>query len=134
MNKLIQSNLSVITIISILILSPVFPSAIELLRLELDYTRQQFLLEFWRIVSAHFVHASWAHASINIANILLLKIVFWEWLSWKRWASLLLFSASFISIGLYLYSPLSSYLGFSGIFLVGSDWDYAFCGPGTFGY
>ncbi|MEO0443029.1 MAG: rhombosortase, partial [Pseudomonadota bacterium] len=92
------------------------PFVIDTLGLRVDYSRSQFFSEPWRIVSGHLVHASWPHLLMNLANIVLLRLVFPQWLPATLWLSFIIFSAVFISLGLWVMSSLSSYVGFSGIF------------------
>lgn len=80
------------------------------------YSLEQLSTEAWRLLSGHFIHASWPHLLINLLNLILLRFVFREWLATKTFALFLVFNALFISIGLWITSQLTSYVGFSGIF------------------
>ncbi|MGH1486769.1 MAG: rhombosortase [Cellvibrionaceae bacterium] len=118
LSNLYKKNKSLLLLLLILLLlyfSPSLPTS-ELLSLKLSNSFIDFLQQFWRIFTGHLVHASWQHLALNIINLILLRLVFTQWTSDKRFIVFLLFSATFISIGLWLTSSLSYYLGFSGIF------------------
>ena len=105
----------IVFIILLLLLAPV-PLIIEWCGLRLDYSFSQLLREPWRIISGHLVHGSWSHLLVNLINIILLRLVFHEWLPSKKWLGFIIFSAVFISLGLWLGSELTHYVGFSGVF------------------
>ena len=105
----------IIFMVLLLVLAPV-PLMIEWFNLRLDYSFAQLLREPWRIISGHLIHGSWSHLLINLINIVLLRLVFREWLPVKKWLGFIVFSAVFISLGLWLASTLQTYVGFSGIF------------------
>jgi rhomboid family GlyGly-CTERM serine protease len=88
----------------------------QALALKPSYDIQQFFLEFWRLITGHLIHASWAHLGANLVNLLLCRLVFREWLSPKQFIGFVFFSALFISISLWFTSNLQSYVGFSGVF------------------
>ena len=105
----------IVFILLLMILAPI-PIIIDTLNLQLDYSLTQLMQEPWRIISSHLIHGSWPHLLINVANIILLRLIFREWLPTKLWLSFIIFSATFISIGLWLTSTLKDYVGFSGVF------------------
>lgn len=73
--------------------------------------------EWWRLFSAHWVHASWRHMLLNLASMLLGLWLF-PCLSWPRqlWPTLVLCSLS-VSLGQWLLHPQLHWgAGFSGVF------------------
>jgi rhomboid family GlyGly-CTERM serine protease len=109
-------NLPFIVLVLLLILLPPIQPLIQLLALKPNYELSQFCLEFWRIITGHLIHASWTHLGANLINVVLVRIVFREWLQPKQFIFFIFFSAVFISVGLWNMSSLKSYVGFSGIF------------------
>ena len=105
----------IIFLLLLLLLIPVEP-VIRLLELRLDGTFATILSAPWRLFTAHFIHANGWHLLLNLANILLLTIVFHRYFQQTQWIGFIFFSALFISLGLWLLSNLSSYVGFSGVF------------------
>jgi rhomboid family GlyGly-CTERM serine protease len=72
--------------------------------------------EYWRLLSAHFVHLNLIHAFMNLGALCLLMIIFWKDMSYSADLVTLLFSIFGINIGLYFFHPeLASYAGFSGV-------------------
>ncbi|MFT6390291.1 MAG: rhomboid family GlyGly-CTERM serine protease [Cellvibrionaceae bacterium] len=98
-----------------LVLVPIEP-VIEVFELRPYYSLEQLSVEVWRLLSGHFAHASWLHLAINLLNLILLRFVFREWVPAKTLIVFIIFSALFISIGLWTITNLTSYVGFSGIF------------------
>ncbi len=81
------------------------------------YDRTAFLSgEYWRLVSGHFVHKTWAHLLLNLAA--------W-WLIWAygrpvcgngMWALLLFVCALGTGVGMFVFLPeLEWYTGLSGV-------------------
>jgi len=99
----------------ILALIPI-ATVIEIFELRPYYSLEQLSVEPWRLLSGHFVHASWSHLAVNLLNLILLRFVFREWISTNTFIAFLIFNALFISIGLWTITQLTSYVGFSGIF------------------
>lgn len=110
------AHLPFIVFISILLLCLPIASMIEFLELRPYYSAKPFFTECWRLISGHFIHASWSHLWINLLNVILLRAVFREWLPTRDFILFLVFSAVFISTGLWLTTDFTSYVGFSGIF------------------
>ena len=72
--------------------------------------------EYWRIFTAHWVHANWSHFLLNCTGLVLcVTIASPQWSSW-RWASYNLCLALAISTLFTLRNPeLDWYVGYSGI-------------------
>jgi len=89
------------------------PRSIELLR----YQRVEVLDgEWWRLVSAHFVHLGWQHLLMNLAGLALVFGLFHRWLTpltFLFWTlcSLLVIDVAF----LLLDRELEWYVGLSGV-------------------
>jgi rhomboid family GlyGly-CTERM serine protease len=70
--------------------------------------------EYWRLLSAHFVHLGWAHALLNCGGLLLVAWMQPKGEVWRWWAFYLI-SALCISIAMYIDGNVSSYVGASGV-------------------
>jgi rhomboid family GlyGly-CTERM serine protease len=114
--NLFKKNKALAILLLLLLLLPPLPFIIEFFNLRLDNSFISFIQNPWRLLTAHLIHGSWLHLLLNIANLILLRLVFIHWISDKSFFIFLVFSALFISIGLWAISDLSFYIGFSGIF------------------
>lgn len=71
--------------------------------------------QWWRVLSAHFVHLDPNHALLNGMGVVLMWALFARDYSPGRWAAIYLFSSLCISAGLWLWNPeVSYYVGASG--------------------
>ncbi len=70
--------------------------------------------EWWRLLSAHFVHLGWAHALLNSGGLLLVAWMHPRGPAW-RWWGFYLISALCISIVMYMKGEVSTYVGASGV-------------------
>ena len=116
-------------------LSPILPLSLAVLMLLLQLTvdRQLFRLDIdalqqgqlWRLMTAHWVHASMHHAWLNLTSLLAILWLLSELRPPRRLLSVLLVSSLWISVALWLWHPhIRLYLGFSGVF-------YALLASGT---
>jgi rhomboid family GlyGly-CTERM serine protease len=72
--------------------------------------------EWWRILSAHFVHLGWGHLWLNLAALLLIAMLLEETLSMTEWVATTLVAALAIDLGLYLWNnDVKWYVGLSGV-------------------
>jgi len=71
--------------------------------------------EWWRLLSAHFVHLGLEHAVLNSLGLVLMWALFARDYSPWRWAAIYCGSALAVSLGLWFANPeLSWYVGASG--------------------
>jgi rhomboid family GlyGly-CTERM serine protease len=71
--------------------------------------------QWWRVLTAHFVHLDAEHAALNGLGVVLMWALFARDYSPWRWLAIYLFAALTISVGLWFLNPeLSWYVGASG--------------------
>ena len=71
--------------------------------------------EWWRVLTAHFVHLDPLHAALNGMGVVLMWALFARDYSPLRWLAIYLFSSLCISLGLWLWDPgVTNYVGASG--------------------
>jgi rhomboid family GlyGly-CTERM serine protease len=71
--------------------------------------------QWWRLLTAHFVHLDAGHAFLNGLGVVLMWALFARDYSPARWAAIYLFAALTISAGLWFLDPeLEWYVGASG--------------------
>jgi rhomboid family GlyGly-CTERM serine protease len=71
--------------------------------------------QWWRVLTAHFVHLDAAHAALNGMGVVLMWALFARDYSPLRWLAIYLFSSLCISLGLWLRDPaVTIYVGASG--------------------
>lgn len=71
--------------------------------------------QWWRLLTAHFVHLDAEHAFLNSLGVVLMWALFARDYSPWRWAAIYLGSALAVSVGLWFFDPgLSWYVGASG--------------------
>lgn len=72
--------------------------------------------EYWRTLTAFFVHSNVAHVAMNVAGLILIT---WHWrhcLTLKNYTCTLLISALTVNIGYVALAPLTTeYFGFSAL-------------------
>ena len=88
----------------------------EPLRAALSYQRTAIAAgEWWRVLTAHFVHLDAGHALLNGLGLVLMWALFARDYSPLRWLAIYLVSALTISLGLYVFNPqIEWYVGASG--------------------
>lgn len=86
-------------------------------RLALRYERVKLVQgEWWRIVTAHFVHLDLKHAALNALGLALLWALFVREYAVTRWLLIVLASIGAIGAGLWFLSPaIEWYVGASGV-------------------
>jgi rhomboid family GlyGly-CTERM serine protease len=71
--------------------------------------------QWWRLLSAHFVHIDLEHAALNSLGLVLMWALFARDYSPWRWAAIYCGSAIAVSLGLWFFNPeLQWYVGASG--------------------
>ena len=72
--------------------------------------------DYWRLISAHFVHLGWSHFALNMIGFLALWVIYGGVFSAKFWLGILIVSAFGISFCFLQFDPsLSWYVGLSGV-------------------
>lgn len=71
--------------------------------------------EYWRLLTANFIHFGWAHTLMNAAALLLCTLAFFTEYSLKKFTLLLLWCCIAVGMGIYALNPeYSPYAGLSG--------------------
>jgi rhomboid family GlyGly-CTERM serine protease len=71
--------------------------------------------EYWRWLTANFVHFGWAHSLVNISGLLFFTWASFYSVSALRFASLFIFCALAVGIGMSLSNEILYYAGLSGV-------------------
>lgn len=72
--------------------------------------------QYWRVITAHFVHLNFHHALMNLAAAALILFMFSEFIATRWWICLSLVLSLCVSLGLYFFdSNVHYYVGFSGV-------------------
>ena len=72
--------------------------------------------QYWRMLTAHFVHLNIKHLALNLAGLTLVLIIFDRTCSLAAWLILICSSAMLQSMAFYDYLPqVTAYVGFSGV-------------------
>ncbi len=71
--------------------------------------------EYWRLLTANFVHFGWIHTAMNAAALLLCVLAFFTDYSLKHFSFLLIWCCAGVGLGIYFLNPeYSPYAGLSG--------------------
>ncbi len=71
--------------------------------------------EYWRLLTANFVHFGWAHTLMNVAALLLCTLALLSETSLTKYLGLLLLCCMTVGIGIYWFNPeYQPYAGLSG--------------------
>lgn len=99
----------------LLIVCVLLTGAAEWLHDELRFDRQAILQgQWWRLLTAHYLHLGWIHTALNGGGLLLLA-----WMQprgpWYAWLMFYCLSAIFISVMLLQSTQVNLYVGASGV-------------------
>lgn len=110
---LIQNKLALpILLLSVFALTASMPELTEALQLERDAIVGG---QWYRLLSAHFVHANIAHALANAIATVVVFLLFHGVISPLRWLLSIVICAVSISVLLLVFTAIDWYLGFSGV-------------------
>ena len=72
--------------------------------------------QWWRLLTGHLAHLSWAHLWLNLAGLALVWLLFGWVLNAAAWLITLLAAMLGVSLGLLIWEPgLTTYVGLSGV-------------------
>ena len=95
-----------------------FLSVTQLIGIDYFYYERHLLMQgqYWRVLTAHFVHLNMMHLLLNLAGLSLVLIIFDRTYCLIEWAVLIVCSAIVQSVLFYLFLPnVQGYVGFSGV-------------------
>ena len=70
-------------------------------------------IEYWRLLSGHFVHADWAHWRLNMLGALVLVTLFYQDIPLKHWYLATVTISLFSSLCMVFFTSYTRYVGFS---------------------
>lgn len=71
--------------------------------------------QWWRLLSANFIHLGWGHLGMNMAGLALVYLLVGPGYTQRQWLLITVFCALGVSGGLLMFDPqLRWYVGFSG--------------------
>lgn len=101
-----------IAVAAIMVALQAVPDAAEWMRYDRDAIGAG---EWWRVLTANFIHLGWAHLALNAAGLLMIGWLFAEDYSALQWAWILLACGAASSVGLYVLTPEIAWcVGMSG--------------------
>ena len=110
-------NNNVIFILSILIICALAQLSLLLGKDWLQFSRADIALgEWWRFISANFVHLNWRHFGMNAAAVGAIYFLYSNILNSSGWLVSFLLNSLAVTVGLWLFSPqIQWYVGMSGV-------------------
>jgi len=107
------SYFALLCIAAFILLQLLPPSAIQALTFERTLLAEG---QYWRLITAHFVHLSWLHLLMNSLALALFQWLYGASFPPWRWLAVLPSLCLGISLGLYWGTPgIDWYRGFSGV-------------------
>lgn len=96
-----------------LILAGLGESGRLLFRYQMDIPQSA---QFWRLLTAHFVHLGWSHFLLNAIGLILVWFIYGGVFKVSQWLLVIVVSSLGISIGLLWFDPaVVWYVGLSGV-------------------
>ncbi len=71
--------------------------------------------QWWRVLSAHWLHLSWPHVLMNVVGVLILPVVLIKPWPWYQLLGLTLIVSLGTGLYLLLLTDVQRYIGFSGV-------------------
>lgn len=106
------SGLKLLLVLSLLVVTG------QIIGKEYFYFDRQLLAQgqYWRLLTAHLVHANYIHLLLNISALALVVMLFDPWVNYKQWLALIVMSALVQSLVFYyVLSYVQIYVGLSGV-------------------
>ncbi len=109
-------NKNIIVIISVLIICVLAQFSLAFDQDWFQYARADIQMgQWWRFLTANFVHLSWQHLGMNVLGLVLIYALFPNGLSSSAWIIALFLSGLSVTIGIWLFHPdIVWYVGLSG--------------------
>lgn len=92
--------------------------SLQIIGVDYFYFDRELLIQgqYWRLLTAHFVHLNIIHLVLNLAGLSLVLVIFDRTWSWRAWMILIVCSAIIQSLAFYWFLPeVRAYVGFSGV-------------------
>lgn len=92
--------------------------SLQIIGVDYFYFDRDLLIQgqYWRLLTAHFVHLNIIHLVLNLAGLSLVLVIFDRTWSWRAWMILIVCSAIIQSLAFYWFLPeVKAYVGFSGV-------------------
>lgn len=114
--KFLKFSSSLYTALALTLLVLAFSAAAELVFPLLSLDRSQVARgEYWRLLTANFVHFGWAHTLMNLGAFLLCSFALLSEFSIKAFTALIVSCCLVVGICIYTFNPeYETYAGLSG--------------------
>ena len=109
-------NKNIIIILSILAICVLAQFSLMLNQDWFQFARAEIQMgQWWRFLTANFVHLSWQHLGMNALGLVLIYALFPNVLQWNAWIVVLLLTSLSVTFGIWLFNPdIVWYVGLSG--------------------
>lgn len=72
--------------------------------------------QYWRLLTANFVHFGWAHTLMNVAALILCTLALLSDIPLKKYLLLIIFCSTAVGLCIFLFNPhYQPYAGLSGV-------------------